>query len=371
MYQKIFNILFLFGISFGVFFICYTFFYKKRRDITSNKLTMFLLTFTLNNIQLLLVDNFTTYENCYLKNLHPFLFFVFVVPYFHSFIANYLKIEKKVGSYLNAATVFFGIGMTFRILSAPFIFNFDCELIGRYVKIEEIFISVFSMFVFVKVIQIIYYKKELYENMLTFDKLKWIKTFLFFGLLLLLFWVFAIISNLENNLIPEVLFYYPLRIGSSALIYWVAYTASFQNVLTSERKLLRKKISNSKKIISTEENDREKLTKNYNIIRKYFDKTECYLNPDLTLDQLSDELNICRTQLSEEINNSNINFNNFVNSFRVAKAILLLKDPDYINYTIESIGLECGFNSKSTFYAAFRKVANTTPACFKKSDLLE
>ena len=127
MSQKIFNILFLSGIIFGIVFICYTYFYKKRRDITSNKLMMFSLTFTLNNIQILLVDNFTTNENCYVNNLHPFLFFVFVVPYFHSFIANYLKIEKKVGSYLNAATVFFGIGMAFRVASAPFVLNFDCR----------------------------------------------------------------------------------------------------------------------------------------------------------------------------------------------------------------------------------------------------
>ena len=364
--KLIFNIFFSFGIIFGILFICYTNFYKKRRDVTFNKLTIFLLAFTLNNIQILLVDNFTTSEECYLNNLHPFLFFVFVVPYFHAFIINYLKIESVVRSYIKLATIMFAIGMIFRIISAPFALNLDCQIIGYYVKTEEVFISLFSIFIFIKVIQIIYFKKNLYKNLLSYDKLQWIKTFLFFGILLLAFWVFAIIFNLKNYINPKVYFYYPLRIGSSLLIYWVAYTASFYNVLTIERVALRKKLTASKKTIAPLKKSIENQSLQYKTICDYFNKTECYLEADLTLEQLSTAININRSTLSEEINtNSDFNFNDFVNSFRVTKAKILLQDPDYRNYTIEAIGLECGFNSKSTFYSAFKKDTNTTPAVYK------
>lgn len=367
MSKLLFTVLFSLGILFGILFIWFTYFYKKRRDVTFNKLTLFLLTFTLNNIQILLVDNFVDNQNCYLKNLHPFLFFVFVVPYFHSFIVNYLKIDKIVHNYIKVATLFFLVGMVFRILIVPFVFNLDCKMIGCYVKVEEILIAIFSMYVFLKVVQIVYFQENLYLDKLSFDKLKWIKTFLFYGLLVLLFWIFAIVSNLKNYVNLEIYFYYPLRISSSLLIYWVAYTASFQNVLTSDRENIRKKLKINPKAILFDVKIETEPSDKFKTICDFFEKTECFLNPNFSLDQLSEQIKINRTSLSEEINkNAKQNFNDFVNSFRVSKSKLLLKDSEYENYTIDAIGLECGFNSKSTFYSAFKKVTNTTPAAFRQ-----
>jgi AraC-like DNA-binding protein len=62
---------------------------------------------------------------------------------------------------------------------------------------------------------------------------------------------------------------------------------------------------------------------------------------------------------------SNYNFPDYINSLRVEKAKILLTDTDFKSYTILSIGLECGFNSKSTFYLAFKKFTNTTPSLFR------
>ena len=41
-------------------------------------------------------------------------------------------------------------------------------------------------------------------------------------------------------------------------------------------------------------------------------------------------------------------------------------EKEYVDYTIVSIGLESGFNSKSTFYSAFKKFTNLSPTQFKK-----
>ncbi|WP_363317970.1 helix-turn-helix domain-containing protein [uncultured Algibacter sp.] len=93
-----------------------------------------------------------------------------------------------------------------------------------------------------------------------------------------------------------------------------------------------------------------------------------YLNPNLSLKILSKELNLSEGYISQLINkNSNLNFNDYINSLRITDAKNMLVDSEYNNYTILAIGLESGFNSKSSFYTAFKKFTGKTPVEYKKS----
>lgn len=87
---------------------------------------------------------------------------------------------------------------------------------------------------------------------------------------------------------------------------------------------------------------------------------EWYKNPNLTLQDLAHELNISGHQLSQFLNNNlNKNFTRFVNEFRINEACRIITSNDKL--TLESIGYDVGFNSKSTFFAAFKKQTGTTP----------
>ena len=70
--------------------------------------------------------------------------------------------------------------------------------------------------------------------------------------------------------------------------------------------------------------------------------------------------------LSQYLNDSmGKSFSNFVNGYRVASAIEMLRSNKVL--TIEGIGNECGFKSNTSFYTAFKKHKGMTPAQFKKS----
>lgn len=96
-----------------------------------------------------------------------------------------------------------------------------------------------------------------------------------------------------------------------------------------------------------------------------------FKEPELTIQQLSEQVNIPANYLSQIINEKlNCNFLDFVNQHRVEATKKLLVNSDFNHYSIVAIGYEGGFNSKSTFYAAFKKFTNTTPGEFRKSMII-
>ena len=93
-----------------------------------------------------------------------------------------------------------------------------------------------------------------------------------------------------------------------------------------------------------------------------------YLDANLTLARVAEELKIPPHRLSQLLNdNMGKNFANYLNSFRVTAAQKKLKEGT--NYTLEALGYDCGFNSKSTFYTAFKRHAGLTPAQYQKQVL--
>lgn len=93
-----------------------------------------------------------------------------------------------------------------------------------------------------------------------------------------------------------------------------------------------------------------------------------YLNHNLTIYDLSREMNIPPRLLSKCINqNLGVNFNEWVNNYRVEKALEILKDPSKIHYSIEGVGEDAGFKSRSAMYTAFKKKTGYSPGYFRKS----
>ena len=93
-----------------------------------------------------------------------------------------------------------------------------------------------------------------------------------------------------------------------------------------------------------------------------------YLNNTLTLPELAEMLSTPPNYLSQVINEQlQMNFFDYVNSYRIETAKNLIINPLPHTLTILDIAMESAFNSKSAFYSAFKKQVGITPAAFKKS----
>ncbi len=91
-----------------------------------------------------------------------------------------------------------------------------------------------------------------------------------------------------------------------------------------------------------------------------------YLNSNLRISVLGRLLDLTGPQLSEFINRRyETNFNSYINRYRVdAAKKALVERPDV---DITNVAYDCGFNSNSSFNAAFKKYAGTTPGKYRQS----
>lgn len=96
-------------------------------------------------------------------------------------------------------------------------------------------------------------------------------------------------------------------------------------------------------------------------------QTHPYRNPGLTLNGLAEIAGTNAHSLSRVINEGcGMNFNDFVNSYRIEEFKRLAREEEYQNHTLLAIAFIVGFNSKSAFNRSFKKLEDCTPREFLK-----
>lgn len=359
MIKNIFTASLIIGIILGIVFIFLTLFSKRRKDKPVVYLQLFVLFLTLHNLQIFITAD--TIDTNFLQRKLLIPWYVLIIPAFYTFIHYFLKIEDKNKRYFWVAFFLFTVEIGIRIFLFPNHFHDVKNLqIASYAQLEEIINAVFTLFLFGKTFFMYRKKSKNLTYILSFDKLKWLNQFMFFGMLILITWIFAIVFNFKNVLNPEIYFYYPLRISTTVLLCWVAYIGFFRYNLIIDRIEVRELILHDD---TTEEiNKTIKKDIEFVFIENYIIENRCHLNPDFNIDEFVLQTKINSRKVSQILkDNTNHTFVDYINTLRIEKAKKLLLDKKYKNYTVVTIGYECGFNSKSTFYRVFSKFVGHTP----------
>ncbi|TDO03977.1 helix-turn-helix domain-containing protein [Sunxiuqinia elliptica] len=98
-----------------------------------------------------------------------------------------------------------------------------------------------------------------------------------------------------------------------------------------------------------------------------FNQQQLYLEKELTLQKVSDELGIAKYKITSTIKDAGYkNFYDFVNRHRINHSIKLLEELPS-SYSLESVGVDSGFKGRSTFYRVFKEVTGETPSNFVKN----
>ena len=360
--ENLFIIMMVVGILFGFGFLTYTVFFQRRKEPAVLYLNLFVLFFTLNNLQIMLADYGIVTLNSFARSL-LIPWYALIIPCFYVFVMHYIQAEQLTKRIIQISAALFLAEIILRMLFIiPFYDVKNSYLIAKYAQIEEIVNLGFTLVLFAKVCNLLFKQSFLLEKIASYDNLRWLKTFMIFAFAIIGFWIFAVVYNIENVSAPNTLAYYPLRFASVAIVYWISYYGFFNIRMLTERFVLRSDIAKQSfapaKIFGTDDD--------FILIQKYVLTDKKYLDSSIGLSEISKVTKIPERKFPNILRaNGFDNFTDFVNQYRIQEAKKALVDAKYNDYKIESIGYECGFNSKATFYRAFLKFASCTPTQFR------
>lgn len=101
-------------------------------------------------------------------------------------------------------------------------------------------------------------------------------------------------------------------------------------------------------------------------LKKYFEKEQPYLNPDLTLVEVAAAIGTNRRYLSQLMNRQfGVNFYTFVNNYRIDHAIRLIEQGKNDGGS-DMLSQKSGFKSRSVFYKLFRERTGASPQTYMK-----
>ena len=95
---------------------------------------------------------------------------------------------------------------------------------------------------------------------------------------------------------------------------------------------------------------------------------EPFMDSSLSVYDLANQINVSSRELSNAINhNLNKHFFDYVNEYRIKKAMQLFQQTTDEKLTVLEVLYDVGFNSKSSFNTAFKKFTGQTPSEYRKS----
>lgn len=149
------------------------------------------------------------------------------------------------------------------------------------------------------------------------------------------------------------------HLGLLIFTFSISFYGIHQPVLY-QRKSVKSTIQEKPKTVENECDTGEKL-------KKLMHDNKPFLNPELTIQDLADELNESATSISAYLNKElGVNFFGYINGFRIEEAKLRLSNPDNARDTLLCIAFDSGFNSKSSFNTLFKKITGMTPSEYRE-----
>ena len=373
---------------FHILVYCALFFLRsfKQSDYAARLMAWFLLV-----AALLIVPFMTGFAGWY--DNQPYRDILFFTPFVHNLaigpllyfyiraIFNYnFRIKGKLWLHLVPAIAYLFINSGFSLTD---IFYFNTYTLTNEYEDPDFanwytVLSTLSIFIYL-FLSIRYYNQYKRYTIFTTSfadqaNLKWLQNFLFaFALLSIMPVIRIVLSNFS--------FYERLRyfgpwhyyVGFAIVVYYIAINAyntmhpalrkiQFEPKLLFDFDTITQE-DTVHKALSQVPDQKADLIKNELIL--LMETQLLFERPDLTLNEVAKKLGTNTVTLSRVVNQQfELNFNDYINQYRVNAVIKRMALAEFKNQTLLAIAFDAGFNSKATFNRAFKKFTDKNPKEF-------
>ena len=359
----------------GLFLAILYMFSKKNRIFANKLLGLFLLAIILEAITAIwpyhTIGSYDIDEYFSLPDVVifiPILFFHFVLEKLgntHSY-RNFLGIHYSLATVIGAVTFvnmylfFFKDSSLTKMFGMETIYwaHFGIKLLGFLVTVYTFSIAAWEIRQFKKLV-----RNEFSDFSLL--QMNWLMNFIYFLIPVILLWGIALFTVVFVPKYADV-FDVPLFSLIAVFLYYLSYQAYLHPNLFDKL---------PKSILGTKNLDVGQLSKNIQKPQLSPDNIEAlmlenkfFLKKDLTLHSFAEAIHMSPRKISDSLNrNFGKNFNEWVNDFRIQKARELIENDTENKLSIEGVGMESGFNSRSALYYAFKKKLGCSPGEFRKN----
>ncbi len=290
----------------------------------------------------------------------PFIFLLGPLLYFYlrSVVTPEVSITRKDSIHLILFTGYLALIIPYFVLGKDSTYSF---FLKRFIGSPWLFLILQFGYYMVKTSRLVKIHKknivEKYSNVQGMD-VSWLSMILWIFIIIFLFitigtpWLIHGL-NLSSYYTTSALFF-------SLLLFFIAYRGIQQKVPLEP--MVNKEID--------EPSNNHGLHRLKEKLLMHMETNKPYLDPELTLIDLAEQVSISRNLLSQVINNSvGDNFYNFINKFRVEEVKELISKDLNRQYTILALAQDAGFNSKSSFNNIFKKITGLTPSQYRKGQM--
>jgi AraC-like DNA-binding protein len=356
------------------FFLSFILITKKDKNLADKILATWLVFIGLHLwffYEHILVKNYQFPQLLGIQLPMPFLHWPFLYLYIAVLTDQYNRQKKGylLLHFLPIVLIYIYLIDFFRLPSAEKIAIFEQQgNVAKYqtfTSIMMVLMSISGIVYFYFTFQLIKQHRKNILNQFSFQEkinLNWLQ-YLFVGMGLI--WVVIWLRGDDNMIFLSVVVFV-IFLG----YFGIKQVGIFTNKMPFENDSGLKILDESPEIIKKYE--KSSLTKEaaeliHNQLKTEMYEKKLYENPELSLNDLANQLQVHPNVLSQVINtNEGMTFFDYINFHRVEAFKKMVKQPESHKYTLLGLAYDAGFNSKTSFNRNFKKATGFAPSDYLK-----
>lgn len=363
------DVLLLFGISLGLFLASALIFIKKNNTGANKILALLLVISVIMLLGRLFFLSF--FHNVILFRIGTtvdftvFLFGPLILMFLRKLLFNELLSNREKFYFFIPALLYLGYALwTFSLGSNTYYKNVISGKFHNYFFYIELLGITTNMFFIYHSLKVVNSYKSLKNGNISFDQniVKFTSLFLGAYTLSISLWLVSFINLYFFKNRINIISYDLVWISIPVFIYIIGI------YLLSQPEIFRLSRDKSERKIKTKRLNDSKIQLLESKLKSLINQNHIYRNSDLTLVELASAMKCSTNDLSWLINTHfNTSFYEYINNYRIKEFLELIEKGFLKTHTISAISVDVGFQSKSTFYKAFRMVTGTTPSNYIKN----